>query len=229
MGKPLGIWLQNWKSSWISENPKIHQCPKQKSESRTTTKMHYTMSHFFKMGPPSKQIPSLDFFLGNKSDYTEIRARATYPWKIRNNQTGSISVRSSPVLAISRRRYPYMVSSAGIWTGKISFSNAESPPTTRIWVPPPRDGQNWGTPYGDAAGLIIPDFPGMGRACSDLGVTALVCRKKSERCCFPGGGSPFWKNGTRHSAFWSWWAIQIFRGKLDNFWILWKSTMIFSF
>ena len=78
---------------------------------------------FFKMGPPSKQIPPLDFFLGNKSDYTEIRARATHPWKIRNDQTGSISVRSSPVLAISRRRYPYMC----IYNTYIRASTATGP------------------------------------------------------------------------------------------------------
>ena len=57
-----------------------------------------------------------------------------------------------------------------------------------IWVPSPRDGQNWGTPYGDAVGSIVPDFPGMGSASSDLGVVALVCPKNVERCCVPRGG-----------------------------------------
>ncbi len=77
--------------------------------------------------------------------------------------------------------------------------------------------------------MISSDSPGMGRACSDLGVTALVCREKVEKLCVSWWGSNFCNNGTRPSAFLSWWAIQIFRGKLDNFWILWKSTMIFSF
>ena len=86
-----------------------------------------------------------------------------------------------------------------------------------IWVPPPRDGQNWGTPYRDAAGLIIPDFPGIGRACSDLGVVALVSQKKVERWYLLGGGSHFEKNGTWYSAFWSWCAIQIFVWKIDGF------------
>ena len=91
------------------------------------------------------------------------------------------------------------------------------PGPTHIWVPPPRDGQNWGTPYGDAAGLIIPDFPGMGRACSDLGIVALVSQKKVEGWYLFGGVSHFEKNWTWYSAFWSWCAIQIFVGKLMDF------------
>ena len=66
-----------------------------------------------------------------------------------------------------------------------------SPPFQYIWVPSPRDGQNWGTPYGDAVGSIVPDFPGMGSASSDLGVVALVCPKMSRGAVFP-GGVPFW-------------------------------------
>ncbi len=47
---------------------------------------------------------------------------------------------------------------------------------------------NWGTPNGVATRIIPSDFPGMGRACSDLGVTALVCREKVEKLCVPWGG-----------------------------------------
>ncbi len=40
---------------------------------------------------------------------------------------------------------------------------------------------NWGTPDGVATSIIPFGFQGMGRACSDLGVTALVSREKVER------------------------------------------------
>ena len=51
-GKTTGDLTKNWKSSWFSKKSKIHQFSKKKSESRTTTKMHYTMSHFFQNGTP---------------------------------------------------------------------------------------------------------------------------------------------------------------------------------
>ena len=50
---------------------------------------------------------------------------------------------------------------------------------------------NWGTPNGVATSIIPSDFQGMGRACSDLGVTALVCREKVEKLCVSWWGSHF--------------------------------------
>ena len=72
---------------------------------------------------------------------------------------------------------------------------------------------NWGTPNGVATSIIPSEFQGTGCACSDLGVTALVCREKVEKLCVSWGGSHFCKNGTRYSAFGSWCAIQVFLGE----------------
>ena len=50
---------------------------------------------------------------------------------------------------------------------------------------------NWGTPNGVATRIIPSDFSGIGHACPDLGVTALVCRGKVERLCVLRGGPIF--------------------------------------
>jgi len=76
-GKTTGFLTKNLKSSWISKKSKNYQVFQKKSESRATTKMHYTMSYFFKNRTPPQNTQPLDFFPPNEVDYTFIDDRRT--------------------------------------------------------------------------------------------------------------------------------------------------------
>ena len=86
----------------------------------------------------------------------------------------------------------------------------------RIWVRSPRSGQTGERRMELLPGLFHLIFQGWGARARISVLPLLFAGKKSRGCVF-GGGVPFWKNGTRYSAFWSWCAIQIF---LENLIIL---------
>ena len=66
-------WENHWGFDYKTENhrgflkiQKNHKFSKQKSESRTTTKMHYTMSHFFQNGTPLQTNTTSRLFSGKQ-------------------------------------------------------------------------------------------------------------------------------------------------------------------
>ncbi len=65
-GKTTGDLTKNWKSSWISTKSKSCQVFHEKSESPTTTKMHYAVSHFFKRGTPPLENSTSRIFSGKQ-------------------------------------------------------------------------------------------------------------------------------------------------------------------
>ncbi len=110
-------------------------------------------------------------------DYTQIGTQTLQKRKSWGARTWELVGTEFPRLQILRGNWPPL-------TGP-----------THIWVGSPRSGQNWGSPNGAATRVISSDFPGMARASSDLGITALVSQKKVERWCLFWGGPIFEKNG----------------------------------